>query len=93
MKMGSDVHQRVGTPHMKMGSDVHCRVGTPHMKMCSDVHCRVGTPHKKMCSDVRTWVGTPHRIQKHVCAAGRWVGGWVVVYQDNNATPWLHLAS
>ena len=59
------------------------------MKMCSDVQNRVGTPHKKMCSDVHTWVGTPHRIQKHVCAAG----GWVVVYQDNNATPWLHLAS
>ena len=43
MKMGSDVHHRVGTPHLKMCSDVHCRVGTPHMKMCSDVHHRVGT--------------------------------------------------
>ena len=37
MKMGSDVHQRVGTPHMKMYLNVHHRMGTPHMKMCSDV--------------------------------------------------------
>ena len=61
---------------MKMGSDVHQRVGTPHMKMCSDVHHRVGTTeHIKMCSVVLTGVWTPHNFRDNlgrwVCG---WVG-------------------
>ena len=35
--------------------------------------------------------GTPHNPHDTSVLRG-WVGGWVV-YQDNNATPWLHLAS
>ena len=45
MKMFSDVHTRVGTPHIAICSDVHTRVGTPHIEMCLDVHTRVGTLH------------------------------------------------
>ena len=37
---------------MKMCSDVHFRVGTPHMNMCSDVKSCVGISHIKMYSDV-----------------------------------------
>ena len=104
--MCSDVHTRVGTPHMKMCSDVQSRVGTPHIKMCSDDHTRVGTPHMK------TRVGTPHKILRKSLAlsvaeamwwgvgcGGYVVGGWLRrlcggwSQSENNATLWLHLAS
>ena len=56
---------------------------------------REGTPHIQLMDiwpDVLNGVGTPHIILRKSLAVG-WggVGGWSEA--DNNATPWLHLAS
>ena len=82
---------------MKMFSDVHTRVGTPHIEMCSDVHTRVGTPHRPIgVFDQMFKLGWGHRTRSKMCqtyAMGRVGGGWVGNYSENNATLWLHLTS
>ena len=42
---------RVGTLHMEMCSDVHHRVGTPHIK-CVQMSSKGGDTAHKMCADV-----------------------------------------
>ena len=49
-----------------------------------------GTPHKRIEQMKKT--GGGHRTSAAGGRPGGWVAGWVV-YQSNNATLWLHLAS
>ena len=86
---------------MKMSSDV--KIGWGHRTYkCAQMFIldvRGGTPHIQLMDiwpDVLNGVGTPHIILRKSLAVG-W-GGWVGVVggwseADNNATPWLHLAS
>ena len=49
-----------------------------------------GTPHKRIEQMKKT--GGGHRTSAAGGRPGGWVAGWVV-YQSNNVTLWLHLAS
>ena len=85
MKMCSDVHFRVGTPHMQMCTDAQNRVGTLHIKMCLHVHIRVGTPHIPIgVCDQMFKLGWGHRTRSKMSETTNtmgWVGGgWVTIW-------------
>ena len=70
--MCSDVHNKVGTPHMKLCSDHHNKKKTLHMEMCSDSHTRSVTARMKICLDVNDRVVISQI--KHTLLMGETIG-------------------